>query len=159
MKILMVCLGNICRSPIAEGVLANKAAKAGLLWQIDSAGTNGFHTGQPPHHFSQKVSRQNGIDISLQKSRLFKADDFEKYDKIYAMAAEVIEEIKYIAKDKFDANKVDLLMNELHPGSNKDIIDPWYGSEDGYHQVYQLIDAACDSLVRRTVKLQTQLNN
>ena len=157
MKILMVCLGNICRSPLAEGILAKKALKAGLNWQIDSAGTNGFHIGQPPHHFSQQVALQNGIDISKQKSRLFTADDFDTYDKIYAMADEVVHEIKYIAKNKFDICKVDLLMNELHPGCNKDIIDPWYGSEDVYYQVYQLIDAACEALVNKMKVIQ--LNN
>jgi protein-tyrosine phosphatase len=158
MKILMVCLGNICRSPLAEGLLAKKATKAGLFWQVDSAGTNGFHIGQPPHHFSQKVALQNGIDISKQKSRLFIAEDFEKYDKIYAMADEVVEEMKYIAKDKFDKSKVDLLMNELHPGCNKDIIDPWYGSEDGYYQVYHLIDAACEALIKKNELLIKKKN-
>jgi len=149
MKILMVCLGNICRSPLAEGILAEKSVRAGFLWKIESAGTNGFHVGQSPHHFSQRVAKLNGLDISKQKSRLFKKEDFEEFDKIYAMADEVIEEMKYIAQEKFDASKVDLLMNELYAGSNKDIVDPWYGSEAGYHEVYKLIDAACDALINK----------
>ena len=147
MKILMLCLGNICRSPIAEGILKYKIEKAGLSWQVDSAGTNGFHIGEAPHRLSQKVSLQNGIDISNQKSRQFMPDDFNKFDKIYAMANDVIVEMKYLSKDKFDSSKVDLLMNEFKPGANLDIPDPWYGPEAGYHQVYDLIDKACEALI------------
>ena len=147
MKILMLCLGNICRSPIAEGILKYKIEKAGLNWQVDSAGTNGFHIGEAPHRLSQKVSLQNGIDISNQKSRQFMPDDFDKFDKIYAMANDVIVEMKYLSKDKFDSSKVDLLMNEFKPGANLDISDPWYGPEAGYHQVYDLIDKACEALI------------
>ncbi len=148
MKILMLCLGNICRSPIAEGILKYKISKEGLNWQVDSAGTNGYHIGEAPHRLSQKVSSENGIDISNQRSRLFIPDDFEKFDKIYAMANDVIAEMKYLSKEKFDKSKVDLLMNEYNPGSNLDIPDPWYGPEAGYHQVYDLIEKACEALIK-----------
>lgn len=148
MKILMLCLGNICRSPIAEGILKYKIEKAGLSWQVDSAGTNGFHIGEAPHQLSQKVSLENGIDISNQKSTLFMPDDFNKFDKIYAMANDVIVEMKYLSKDKFNSSKVDLLMNEFKPGANLDIPDPWYGPEAGYHQVYDLIEKACEALIK-----------
>ena len=148
MKILMLCLGNICRSPIAEGILKYKIEKAGLSWQVDSAGTNGFHIGEAPHQLSQKVSLENGIDISNQKSTLFMPDDFNKFDKIYAMANDVIVEMKYLSKDKFNSSNVDLLMNEFKPGANLDIPDPWYGPEAGYHQVYDLIEKACEALIK-----------
>ena len=108
MKILMVCLGNICRSPLAEGILQDKASKAGLNWQIESAGTNGYHTGEAPHQLSIKVAAANRIDISKQKSRRFTTDDFEEYDLLYAMAADVLEEMKRIGKNKFDTKKVRL---------------------------------------------------
>lgn len=147
MKILMVCLGNICRSPLAEGILQQKAASAGLNWQVESAGTNGYHTGEAPHKLSQKVAKMNGIDISCQRARNFTAQDFEQYDKIYAMAADVIDEMKWIAGNKFDATKVELLMNELHPGKNEDIPDPWYGAEPGYHQTYEMINKAADAII------------
>src|ERR1700759_1071281 len=81
MRILMVCLGNICRSPLAEGILQHKADAAGLDWQVDSAGTNGYHTGEAPHHLSQKVARHHGLDISRQRARKFQAADFQQYDK------------------------------------------------------------------------------
>ncbi len=147
MKILMVCLGNICRSPLAEGILQAKAAAAGLNWQIDSAGTNGYHIGEAPHPLSQKVAKINGIDISRQRARRFRATDFEEFDRIYAMAEDVIHEMKSIARQRFDASKVDLLMNELHPGKDLDVPDPWYGTEPGYHDVYAMISQACDKLI------------
>lgn len=149
MKILMVCLGNICRSPLAEGILQQKAFKAGLTWSIESAGTNSYHTGEPPHPLSQKVAKLNGIDISKQRARRFTADDYAVYDKVYALAEDVLDEIKRISKNKFDAGKTDLLMNELYPGKNMDVPDPWYGPEPGYHEVYKLIDKACDAIIEK----------
>ena len=149
MTILMVCLGNICRSPLAEGILQHKATKAGLNWIVESAGTNGYHTGEPPHNLSTKVALQNGIDIRTQRSRKFVAEDFERYDKIFAMADDVVEDMKKIAKTKFDAKKVDLLLNELFPQQNLSVPDPWYGPEKGYHEVFELIDKACEVIVRR----------
>ena len=149
MKILMVCLGNICRSPLAEGILQDKAFKAGLNWSIESAGTNSYHTGEPPHPLSQKVAKLNGIDICQQRARRFVAEDFEVYDKIYALAADVLDDIKRISKKKFDATKVDLLMNELYPAKNMDVPDPYYGTEPGYHEVYKMIDEVCDAIINK----------
>jgi protein-tyrosine phosphatase len=149
MKILMVCLGNICRSPLAEGILQHKSRLAGLDWVVDSAGTNGYHVGEAPHHLSQKVARLHGVDISGQRARRFSGVDFDQYDKIYAMAGDVVEDMKRLAKKQFQAGKVDLLMNELLPGSNMDVPDPWYGTEPGYHEVYKMIDEACDIIISR----------
>lgn len=149
MKILMVCLGNICRSPLAEGILQDKAFKAGLSWSVESAGTNSYHTGEPPHPLSQKVAKLNGIDISQQRARRFKAEDFDTYDKIYALADDVMEEMKKIARNKFDAAKTNLLMNELYPGKNMDVPDPWYGPEPGYHEVYKMIDQVCEKIIEK----------
>lgn len=146
---LMVCLGNICRSPLAEGILREKARAAGLNWEIDSAGTNGYHVGEAPHHLSQKVARTKGIDISRQRARKFNADDFQRFDKIYAMAGDVMHEMRRIAGRHFDPSKVELLMNELHPGGNEDVPDPWYGPEPGYHEVYEMIDSAADRIVEK----------
>ena len=145
----MVCLGNICRSPLAEGILQDKAFKAGLTWSIESAGTNSYHIGEPPHPLSQKVARMNGIDISKQRARRFSAEDLEVYDKIYALAEDVIEDMKRIAGKKFENSKVDLLTNELYPGKNMDVPDPWYGPEPGYHEAFKLIEKACDKIVEK----------
>jgi protein-tyrosine phosphatase len=152
MKILMVCLGNICRSPLAEGILQHKAGKAGLSWTVESAGTNGSHTGEAPHRLSQKVASLHGIDISRQRARDFQPGDFERFDMIYAMASDVIRDMKYIAGKKFNPGKTDLLMNLVHPGQDRDVPDPWYGPEAGYHEVFHMIDMACEQLVRQYMK-------
>jgi protein-tyrosine phosphatase len=145
----MVCLGNICRSPLAEGILQHKARQAGLRWKIDSAGTNGYHIGEAPHPLSQKVSLLHGIDISRQRARQFTSADLQKFDKIYAMAADVIDEMKWIAGNKYNDTKVDLLMNELYPGRDRDVPDPWYGPEPGYHEVFAMIEKACDKIIEK----------
>jgi protein-tyrosine phosphatase len=159
MKVLMVCLGNICRSPLAEGILRDKARQAGLHWEIDSAGTNGYHTGEAPHHLSQKVARINGLDISKQRARRFTADDFQQFDKIYAMAGDVVDDMRRIAGKKFDPTKVDLLLNEVHPGKDEDVPDPWYGPEPGYHEVYKMISTAADRIIAKYGQPGTTQNN
>lgn len=156
MKILMVCLGNICRSPLAEGILQEKVTKAGLDWVVNSAGTNGFHTGEPPHKLSQKVALMKGLDISCQVAAKFKKSDFKEYDRIYALANDVLIEIKKIAGEYYDETRVELLMNESHPGKNLDVPDPWSGPESGYHHVYELISNACDSLIANYMIKQNQ---
>lgn len=147
MKILMVCLGNICRSPLAEGILQKKAMEAGLNWTIDSAGTNGFHTGEAPHLLSQKVAKQNGVDISCQLARKFKAEDLDLFDRIYAMAEDVLADMRKIAGPTMNDSNIKLFLEELYPGQNMDVPDPWYGDEDGYHEVYELIDKNCDAII------------
>lgn len=145
----MVCLGNICRSPLAEGILQQKAFEAGLNWSVESAGTNSYHIGEAPHPLSQKVARLNGIDISCQRARRFVAADFDIYDKIYALAGDVMEDMKRIAGKKFDPAKADLFLNELYPGKDKDVPDPWYGPEPGYHDVYKMISEVCDKIIEK----------
>ena len=134
---------------MAEGILQDKAFKAGLSWSVESAGTNGFHTGEPPHYLSQKVAKEHGIDICDQRSRRFVPEDFDRFDKIYAMANDVMLDIKHIAKKKFDRSKIDLLMNELYPGRDLDVPDPWSGPEEEYHEAFYLINAACDAIVKK----------
>lgn len=150
----MVCLGNICRSPLAEAILQEKAFKAGLAWSVESAGTNSYHIGEPPHPLSQKVARMHHIDISAQRARRFIAEDFEVYDKIYALAEDVLDEIKSISKKKFNVNKIDLLMNEMYPGKNMDVPDPYYGPESGYIEAYNLMDEACEAIIKKYIALQ-----
>ncbi len=152
----MVCLGNICRSPLAEGILQNKAFRAGLMWSVESAGTNQYHTGEAPHPLSQKIAKLNGIDISKQRAKSFTAADFDIYDKIYALAGDVMEEMKKIAGKKFDVTKADLLMNEFYPGKNMDVPDPYYGPEAGYHEVFELINKSCDCIIEKYTISNTQ---
>ena len=149
MKILMVCLGNICRSPLAEGILQHKVNEAGLSWKVESAGTNSYHIGEPPHHLSQKVAQLNGLNICDQRARRFKPSDLEEYDLLYAMSKDVIDDMKTMAGNQWQQEKVKLLMDELHPGQQKDVPDPWYGPEPGYHEVYKMIEAACDKILKK----------
>lgn len=149
MKILMVCLGNICRSPLAEGILQQKAFDSGLNWSVESAGTNSYHIGEAPHPLSQKVAKLNGIDICKQRARRFVPEDFHVYDKIYALANDVMDDIRRIAKQEFNPSKIDLLMNELYPGQHLDVPDPWYGPEPGYHEVYKMIDEVCTVIITK----------
>lgn len=150
----MVCLGNICRSPLAEGILQEKVKKAGLDWVVDSAGTNHYHTGDAPHPLSQKIALINGIDISQQRARRFTSEDLTQFDKIYALAGDVLKDIQIITGNKFDSAKVDLLLNEQYPGKNLDVPDPYYGGEPDFHEVYELLDEVCDQLI-----LKYQNNN
>lgn len=143
MRILMVCLGNICRSPIAEGVMNHIALQHHLNWQVASAGTESYHIGEPPHQYSQKICQKNGIDISGQRAHKFSTDDFNKYDKIYAMSQDVITDIKHLAGSGFDERKISLFLNELYPGENRSVPDPWYGPEEGYTEVYEMIERTC----------------
>jgi protein-tyrosine phosphatase len=149
MKILMVCLGNICRSPLAEGILQHKANAAALNWQVDSAGTAGYHVGNPPHHLSQKVAKHNGIDISHQQCKQFVQEDMLNYDRIYVMDSSNYNDVKKISGHLWNEQKVGLLLNELFKGENRNVPDPWYGEEDGYHKVFDMIDRACEKIVNR----------
>lgn len=151
MKILMVCLGNICRSPLAQGILQHKIKQAGLNWQVDSAGTSSLHKGEAPHKLSQKIAKLNGVDICAQQSRPFVAEDMIGFDKIYVMDTENYDEVKRISGKHFNAAKVDYLLNATTPGSNNYVPDPWFGGEDGYHRVYKMIDKACERIVNNNM--------
>jgi len=144
----MVCLGNICRSPIAEGILQHKVKQHGLNWIVESAGTESYHIGEASHPFSQKICRAHGIDISDFRAAKFTADAFSAYDKIYVMAGDVYREIKKIGGKHADMGKVDYFLNELNKGSNESVSDPWYGPEEGYKLVYDLIDKTCDAIIK-----------
>lgn len=148
MRILMVCLGNICRSPLAEGILRSQIEAAGLNWTVDSAGTLDFHAGSAPHPDSQKVALLNGIDISMQRARPLVIEDADRFDLIYALANDVQSGIQKILGDRYQPDQVRLLMNELNPGKNENVPDPYYGTEADFHRVYALLDQACQALIR-----------
>jgi len=154
MKVLMVCLGNICRSPLAEGILRHKCEKRGLQWYVDSAGTNGYHNGESPHYMSQKVAKLNGIDISRQTSRPFRAIDYENFDLIVPMANDVLQDMQQISGMKFSAGKTKLMLDFLFPGTGMDVPDPWSRSEAAYHEVFDLIDKACDQLIEEYTSIK-----
>ncbi len=149
MKVLMVCLGNICRSPMAQGVLEAKVKAAGLDWQVDSAGTANYHVEEPPHHLSQKVAKSYGVDISGQHGRQLTKDDFVSFDKIYVMDKENYRDAKRIAGDNWDEEKVDLLLNEIYPNESREVPDPWYGGIENFKEVYALLNEACEKIIEK----------
>lgn len=149
MQVLFVCLGNICRSPIAEGVLKKYCREQYLDWKIHSSGLESYHIGEAPHRYSQKVCQKHGVDISQQKARQFVAADLQRFDKIYAMSQDVFNHIKTMAGAYFNSEQVILFLNELYPGQNQSVPDPWYGDESGYEPVFEMIDKTCQKIVAK----------
>lgn len=145
----MVCLGNICRSPLAEGILQDKALKNGLQWSVESAGTGNWHVGEPPHPLSIKVASKHGIDISQQKARQFVKEDFTRNDYIYVMDSSNYNAVRQISGSLWNEQKIDLLLNELYPGENRNVPDPWFGNEDGYHTVFDMLNSACENIIKK----------
>ncbi|MFN5327195.1 MAG: low molecular weight protein-tyrosine-phosphatase [Bacteroidota bacterium] len=154
MKVLMVCLGNICRSPLAEGILRHKCEKLGLDWQVDSAGTHGYHNGEPPHYLSQNVAKLNGIDIAGQRSRPFRSTDYQHFDLIVPMANDVLQDIQQISRQHFSSDKTKMMLDFLFPETGMDVPDPWSKSEAAYHEVFDLIDKACDKLIEEYTSIK-----
>ena len=144
---LMVCLGNICRSPMAEGILRSKAKKLGLSIHVDSCGTANYHVGERPDVRSISKSKEHGIDISRLFGRQFSSEDFENFDHILVMDNSNFTNVERQAKNKVDLKKVDMILNYSDKGSDRDVPDPYYGGEDGFEKVFQLLDKACDSFI------------
>jgi len=149
-KILMVCLGNICRSPLAEGLLASKLPKD--KFYIDFAGTGAYHIGKQPDQRSILVAKKHGIDITYQKARQFTALDFEYFDYIFAMDNSNYDNIIDLAKNETHKNKVDMILNHLFPGENVDVPDPYYGLQNGFDMVYEMLDETCTILAKKLIE-------
>lgn len=146
-KVVMVCLGNICRSPMAEGLLREKVNPEEV--QVDSAGTADYHIGQPPDERMIETAGNHGIDISGLRGRQFGVGDFDQFDYIFAMDNANYRNIIKLARTAKDTEKVSLITNLLHPGENNDVPDPYYGGKTGFEKVYQLLDRCTSELVKR----------
>ncbi len=149
MRILMVCLGNICRSPLAEGIMREKVRESGLDIAVDSAGTAAYHVGEPPDERSQEVAKKHGIDISGQRARQFEVSDFDHFDKIYVMDSQNYENVMSMAQNSTESDKVDLILNEIYPGENRPVPDPYYGGRDGFQRVYDMLEASCNEVIEK----------
>ena len=148
MKVLMVCLGNICRSPLAEGILKHKVQQKNLDWQIDSAGTGSWHVGEEPDARSIEVAQKYGIDITSQRARQLQAADLSEYDLLFAMDSSNYRNILRLANSEEEREKVELIMNLVKPGYNQNVPDPYYDN-NGFEEVYQMLDKACDKLLEQ----------
>lgn len=143
----MVCLGNICRSPMAEGILRHKLDQHNINAEVDSAGFEPFHKGDPPDRRSVEITRKYGIDISGTRSRLFNVSDFDHYDKIFVMDKRNYMDVMYEARNEDDKEKVDFLLNQINPESKNEVPDPYYGGNEGFENVFRLINQACDKII------------
>ncbi|MFK7048668.1 MULTISPECIES: low molecular weight protein-tyrosine-phosphatase [Flavobacterium] len=148
-KILMVCLGNICRSPLAEGILKSKLPNSYL---IDSAGTGGWHAGEKPDRRSIHIAQEKGIDISQQKARKFQKTDFDTFDYIFTMDNQNYKDIINQATTENHRSKVRLILEEIFPGEKVDVPDPYYGGEEGFKNVFNMLDLACKSIADKLQK-------
>ena len=152
MMLLMVCLGNICRSPLAEGILQAKADKAGLPWVVDSAGTGNYHIGEAPHRLSQKVALQHGIDISAQKCRQLRPTDIMTFDKIFVMDEDNYSAVKRISGENWDDSKVSLILSAAYPNETRSVPDPWYGTEKNFKEVFDMLNEVCEIIIKSYTK-------
>ncbi|WP_224490781.1 low molecular weight protein-tyrosine-phosphatase [Robertkochia flava] len=148
-RVLMVCLGNICRSPLAEGILRHKAPADKI--EVDSAGTSNYHIGEAPDPRSVSIARKYGIDIRSQRGRQFTVSDFHDFDLIYAMDKSNYQHILNMAPDETSRKKVALILNELHPGQDMDVPDPYYGGDQGFENVFNMLDQACDRILDKVL--------
>ncbi|MDC1024381.1 low molecular weight phosphotyrosine protein phosphatase [Flavobacteriales bacterium] len=145
MKILMVCLGNICRSPLAEGILKSKTKNL----EVDSAGTAGYHIGKQPDIRSIDIAKKHNIDLTSQRARQFSTRDFDDFDKIYVMDNDNYSKIISLARNQEDMDKVDLILNEIYPKEYKSVPDPYYGGDEGFQNIYNLLETSCEVIAKK----------
>lgn len=149
MKILVVCLGNICRSPLAEGILLHLVNEKNLLLTIDSAGTSDYHIGEAPDARTTSNAKKHNIDLSPLRARQFVVEDFDLFDKIYVMDKSNLQNVLKLARHDEDKQKVDLFLNILHPNGNMEVPDPYFGGEAGFENVFQLVWNASEKLIEK----------
>lgn len=143
----MVCLGNICRSPLAEGILKSKVDSSKVI--VDSAGTGSWHVGSKPDSRSIAVAKKNNLDITDQRGRQFSVSDFDEFDHIYVMDNSNKENVLDLARNDEHRSKVKLILNEIFPGENVDVPDPYYGGDSGFDNVYKMLDEACEVIANK----------
>lgn len=145
----MVCLGNICRSPLADGLLRKKIQEAGLSIEVDSAGTSSHHVGQAPDDRMRATAKKFGLSIDDLRARQFTVSDFDQFDLIYAMDSSNFNNILSLARSTADELKVKLILNEINPGQNLNVPDPYFGGEQGFIDVYKMLDQATDQIMEK----------
>ena len=159
MKILMVCLGNICRSPIADGLLRKKVKEQGLDVEVDSAGTIALHQGEAPDSRMIETARKNGTDINFLRARQFKVEDFDNFDYIFSMDFSNKKNILSLARNEEDRNKVHMLLGDLTDQEEASVPDPYYGTQKDFDHVYDLVDQATDILIKKLITSKLNIKN
>jgi len=152
MKILMVCLGNICRSPLADGLMRKKIAEKGLDLEVDSAGTSAYHVGNEPDERTQKNALKYGIDLSSLRARQFIKDDLNTFDLIYVMDRTNYFNVLELASSDEERDKVKLILEELPNEPLNEVPDPYYSGDQGFEKVYQLLDTATNAIVEHLLE-------
>jgi protein-tyrosine phosphatase len=147
MKVLMICLGNICRSPLAEGILKYKLQQNGNGWYVDSAGIGGWHAGELPDRRSIAIAKKRGIDITDQRARKFQPADLDNFDLILAMDEENYDDLMRTTKTEKQRQKIDLIMHFSRPNSQTIVPDPYY--DNRFELVFDLLNEACDEIVKK----------
>ncbi len=151
-KILMVCLGNICRSPMAEGIMRSKIEKYKLRAEVDSCGTAAYHVGEQPDRRAMAKLREHGMDISDLSGRQFEQSDFDRFDMIYVMDSQNYRNVLRLARNENDRQKVSMIMNEVYPNGHIDVADPYYGGAAGFDDTYQMLDMATEKIAKKILK-------
>ena len=146
MKILMVCLGNICRSPLAEGILSSKGKHLNI--EVDSVGTAGYHVGKKPDIRSIEIANKYAIDLNQQRARQFSRADFDEFDIIYAMDTNNYAHLISLASSETERNKIRMILNEINPNAYQSVPDPYYGGDNGFQDAYNMLDKACDKIIQ-----------
>ena len=149
MKVLMVCLGNICRSPMADGLLRKKILEQGLDVLVDSAGTSGYHIGEQPDQRMRQTAKNLGVNIDDLRARQFVVSDFDEFDLIYAMDKSNRNNILQLARNEEDKKKVKLILNEIQPGCDLEVPDPYFGGEQGFIDVFNMLDKATEQIIEK----------
>jgi protein-tyrosine phosphatase len=150
-SILFVCLGNICRSPLAEAALRAQAVAAGVAMTIDSAGTGDWHAGRPPDPRAQETARKHGLDISRYRARQVVTEDFHRFGHIFALDQQNLKDLRRIEPSRHIA-EVGLLMDLVPGRKGTAVIDPYYGDEDDFERAWADVSAAAERLVQRYLR-------
>jgi len=154
MKILMVCLGNICRSPMADGLMRKKVADHNLDVVVDSAGTGDWHVGHSPDSRMMETAKRNGVPIDELRGRQFKVADFDEFDRIFVMDKSNFANVTKLARDEKDTQKVEMFLNLTHPGKDIEVPDPYFGGDEGFQEVFEMLDAGTDVLLKELKEIK-----
>jgi len=154
-KIMMVCLGNICRSPLAEGILRHKVEQRQLAVEVKSSGTSNYHIGESADERMKAIARRHGVDISKHRASQFTVPDFDRFDRVYVMDGQNYRNVIRLARNDADRVKVQLIMNEVDPASDFDVPDPYYSGDDGFELVFRMLDEACE-IIANNIEPQKQ---